>query len=209
MFTGIIEDLGEVKAVSGSTLEVRTALDGIKKGDSVAVNGVCLTVTALSGKNGFSTLVFDYTPETSGKTTLDSIKAGARVNLERAMMADSRFGGHFVTGHVEATAKISSIEKAGNSVVFSFELPSELMKYVAAKGSVTLEGISLTVADRSKKGFSVSVIPFTYANTNLKFKKSGDTVNIETDIIGKYVENLSTFSKGSRLSAEFLKENGF
>ena len=209
MFTGIIEDLGTISAMTGSKLTVVTALSPVTKGDSISVNGVCLTVTSVSSKAPWLMINFDYTPETAGHTTLENLKPGARVNLERALKADSRLGGHFVTGHVEGTSVISGITKKGNSYIFSFKAGRDLMKYVAAKGSVAIEGISLTVADRSDDGFSVSVIPYTYMNTNLNLKNKRDNVNVETDIIAKYIENISNFNPKKQINIDFLKENGF
>jgi len=205
MFTGIIEDLGTVLVVTPSKLQVRTVLDSVSKGDSVSVNGVCLTVTAVQG----SRLSFDYTPETAEHTTLKTIKPGNPVNLERALKADSRLGGHLVTGHVEAPGIISGIIRKGNSFVFSFSAEADVLKYIVPKGSVTIEGISLTVAGRDNGSFSVSVIPLTYEKTNLRSKKIGDPVNIETDIIAKYIENTINLKKKNPITMEFLKENGY
>lgn len=209
MFTGIIEDLGTISNISATRLEVTTALNEISKGDSISVNGICLTVTdfGTQGKNFRAS--FDYTPETAGTSTLSGFKAGGVVNLERAMKATSRFGGHMVTGHIEGIAFISSIENIENSFIFSLKIDSKLMKYIVKKGSIAIDGISLTVAEAGKDGFSVSVIPFTYHNTNLKLKKAGDKVNIETDIIAKYIENIGNYKTNTSITREFLKENGF
>ena len=210
MFTGIIEDIGSVVRVSASKLEVLTALDGINTGDSVAVNGICLTVTRVERQKNVFKTCFDYTPETAKKTSLEIVKPGALVNLERALKAGARLGGHFVTGHIEGTAVIVAVSRAGNSSVFTFKPnKTEILKYIVPKGSVAVEGISLTVAKCSRETFEVSVIPFSLETTTLKLKRKGDTVNIETDIIAKYVENINTFNKTPQLSREFLKQNGF
>ena len=209
MFTGIIEDLGMVTAISGSKIEVLTKLDRIANGDSISINGICLTVTGITVKGKSSTVTFDYTPETAGLTTLNTLKSGTKVNLERSLNNDSRLGGHFVTGHIEGSVKISNIIHTANSYILSFEAGQKFLRYIVNKGSVAINGISLTVADRSNTGFSVSVIPFTYANTDLKFKKKGEIVNIETDIIAKYVENMIGLSAKNNLNMEFLRKNGF
>ncbi len=209
MFTGIIEDLGTIVAVNHDKLEVRTLLGQIANGDSISVNGVCLTVTTVTPSGKMTTVTFDYTPETASHTSLGKLKPGNLVNLERALRADSRLGGHMVSGHIEGAWPIISIVHKGNSYIFTFETIQNLMKYIVNKGSVAIEGISLTVADRSDNNFSVSVIPYTYSNTSLKFKKTGDLVNIETDVIAKYIENISIHNTKNKLSLKFLSENGF
>jgi len=209
MFTGIIEEVGAVSARTGSKLSVFTRLSRIAIGDSVSINGVCLTATLVKLKKSGFEVDFDYTPETSVHTTLETLKTGGKVNLERALKADSRLGGHFVTGHVEGTAGITDIAKKGNSYIFSLKAGIDLLKFIVAKGSVAIEGISLTVAERSENGFSVSVIPFTYENTNLRLKNKRDKVNLETDIIAKYIENTNKLRNTKTLNAEFLRENGF
>lgn len=188
MFTGIIEEKGTVKSVSGGQIEIacRKILEGTKIGDSISVNGVCLTVTSLSS-SGFSA---DVMNETLSRSNLGFLKKGSFVNLERAMSATGRFGGHFVSGHIDGTGTILKMKNDGNAVWIYVSCPSEILNLIVEKGSIAIDGISLTVASVSEKDFSVSVIPHTRSETNLLSKKEGDTVNLENDIIGKYVERL-------------------
>lgn len=212
MFTGIIEELGTVKANKPGILEVQTGLAGIKLGDSIAINGICLTARTISASNkGFSDIGFDASPETVSRTNLAGLKPGSKVNLERAMLSGGRFGGHMMTGHVEQTGKLAKIKKEGNSLVLTFSAPPDIVKYAVPKGSIGIDGISLTVVERLENGFSVSIIPHTFENTIFKFRKTGDKVNIEPDILAKYVENMlqSGVLKTDNLTEEFLKENGF
>ncbi len=189
MFTGIIEQLGTVKAINASknlmvlTVDVGVLATSIKLGDSVAVNGVCLTATVKKGR----VISFDLMKETIKTTSLKQIKAGSRVNLELALKADSRFGGHFVTGHVDELAAIKSISREKNFVAITIGVSTGLRKYLVTKGSVTIDGISLTVGKVGKGDFTVYLIPFTLTATNLGTKKVGDGVNIETDILAKYI----------------------
>lgn len=189
MFTGIIEQLGTVKAINASknlmvlTVDVGVLATSIKLGDSVAVNGVCLTATAKKGR----VISFDLMKETIKTTSLKQIKAGSRVNLELALKANSRFGGHFVTGHVDELAAIKSISREKNFVAITIGVSAGLRKYLVTKGSVTIDGISLTVGKVGKGDFTVYLIPFTLTATNLGIKKVGDAVNIETDILAKYI----------------------
>ncbi len=189
MFTGIIEQLGTVKAVKASqnlivvTVDVGPLAASIKLGDSVAINGVCLTATAKKAKQ----ISFDLMKETINTTSLKYIKAGSRVNLELALKANSRFGGHFVTGHVDELAAIKSIKREKNFVAITIGVSAGLRKYLVTKGSVTIDGISLTVGKVGKGDFTVYLIPFTLTATNLGAKKVGDAVNIETDILAKYI----------------------
>jgi riboflavin synthase len=187
MFTGLIEEVGEVieirKTPSGGVLKVRTSLGGIEKGDSIAVNGACLTV--VEAKN--ETLTFEVSPETLSRTNLGQLKGGDPVNLERALQAGSRLGGHLVLGHVDFTARILSFERKGNHRELLLEIPSRWEVYFVEKGSVAVDGISLTVNRILSGILSVNIIPYTYSRTNLKRRRRGDLVNIETDIIGKYV----------------------
>jgi riboflavin synthase len=205
MFTGIIEEIGSITAVKPGLITVRTGLDGISVGDSVAVEGACLTARTISG----SEISFDASPETVSRTTLKSLKRGDKVNLERATRADGRLGGHIMTGHVEAAGALKETKTAGNSVIMKFSAPAEVLKYAVPKGSIGVDGISLTVVEKADTWFSVSVIPHTVENTTLKFKKAGAGVNLEPDILAKYVENAVEAHKNSKLSKEFLKENGF
>lgn len=207
MFTGIIEETGRVKSVGQNkiTIVCEKVLNS-KKGDSIAVNGVCLTVTDI-GKDFFSA---DVSQETFRVSTLKNLKTGTQVNLERALSADGRFGGHIVTGHTDSIAKISDIKKLDSFYDFTIELEEETANHVVKKGSVTFDGISLTVADINGKSAKLAIIPHTYENTNLKNLKIGDYVNIETDILSKYVEKfLSIRDNKSEISFDFLHRNGF
>lgn len=174
--------------MSGGQIEIacRKILEGTKIGDSICVNGVCLTVTSLSS-SGFSA---DVMNETLSRSNLGFLKKGSFVNLERAMSANGRFGGHFVSGHIDGTGTILKMKNDGNAVWIYVSCSSEILNLIVEKGSIAIDGISLTVASVSEKDFSVSVIPHTRSETNLLSKKEGDTVNLENDIIGKYVERL-------------------
>lgn len=210
MFTGIIEEVGTVTAVRTGLLAVRTALTGIMVGDSVAVEGACLTVRTISApsKQG-AEITFDASPETISRTTLKGLKPGSPVNLERAMKADGRLGGHIMTGHVEGTGALERSRPEGNSVVMRFSAPAEVLKYAVPKGSIGVDGISLTVVEKGDGWFTAAVIPHTVENTTLRFKKPGSGVNLEPDILAKYVENAVTPENTAKLTREFLKENGF
>ena len=208
MFTGIIEELGKVQAITSNkvTVECGTVLEDAKLGDSIAVNGVCLTVTEL----GTKTFTADVSYETLRVTSLANLKAGSFVNLERAMPADGRFGGHVVSGHVDGLGKAISIQKKGDFYDIKIVLDDKESKYTVKKGSITIDGISLTIAEVNKNEVSLAIIPHTFENTNLKILKIGDFVNIETDIMAKYVEKfLLTSDNKSRISLEFLQEHGF
>lgn len=193
MFTGIVEECGTVldvlkNGVSGSVqIQASTVLEGTKTGDSIAVNGVCLTVTKLT-KSSFTT---DVMAETFRRTNLGNLGKNSRVNLERAMAADGRFGGHIVSGHIDGTGIISRIKEEGNAVWIYISAPQSILNLIVEKGSVAVDGISLTVAAVSDKEFAVSVIPHTRENTALSGKKTGAVVNLENDIIGKYVQKLT------------------
>lgn len=190
-------------------IECKKVLEGTQVGDSIAVNGVCLTVTAING-GGYTA---DVMSETLNRSTLASMKRGSRVNLERAMAADGRFGGHIVAGHVDGIGEIIKIARDETAVWYRISAASEVMRYIVEKGSIAIDGISLTVAQVSDTDFTVSVIPHTQANTVLREKRAGDYVNLETDIIGKYVEKLlhpsAEIRKESKLTMEFLREHGF
>ena len=208
MFTGIIEEIGEVLSITEYKITVKAdlVLQETKIGDSIAVNGVCLTVANIE-KNSFSA---DVSPETINVTALGFIRAGDIVNLERALPANGRFGGHIVSGHTDGKGKIKTKTRVGNFYNIEFELDDSLLNYVVKKGSITINGISLTVAGIKRNAISIAVIPHTYENTNLKFLKIGDFVNVETDILAKYVEKfLSTSDNRTGISVEFLRENGF
>ncbi len=216
MFTGIIEEVGVVESIkkgaSSAVITIRAdkVLSDLKTGDSVAVNGVCLTAVNITGR-GYSA---DVMHETLRRTNLGSLKSGSRVNLERAMAADGRFGGHIVAGHIDGTGRIISMTKDDNAVWITIDTDASILKYIIDKGSITIDGISLTVAAVTNESFSVSVIPHTADSTTLLEKKPGDTVNLENDMIGKYVEKLLSFTgekeePKSRITLEFLAENGF
>ena len=219
MFTGIVEELGQVKALSlrgnsGTlTVKAKKVLEGTKIGDSIAVNGVCLTVTNMKN-NEFSA---DVMAETVRRSSLGALRDGSYVNLERAMAADGRFGGHIVAGHVDGVGTIAAIEQDDNAIWFTITAPEQVLRYVVEKGSITIDGISLTVAAVDGEGFSVSTIPHTVAQTNLSQRRRGDPVNLETDVVGKYIEKLlrpeetkpHTPANESTLTKEMLLRCGF
>lgn len=196
MFTGIVEEIGIIKSFDGKRLVVECSkvLKNTQLGDSIAIDGCCQTVVSMTS-NTFSA---DVSVETLKVTK--GFKTGAKVNLERALTPSSRMGGHFVQGHVDGTAKY-----LGN---MTFEIPQELDKYAVYKGSITVNGVSLTVSKNQNRTFSVAVIPHTLENTNLKYLNVGDIVNIETDILGRYVEKF-LYSQNNNITENFLKENGF
>ena len=207
MFTGIIEELGTLKSLNGGRIEITCAkiLEDIKIGDSISTNGICLTVTDFA-ENFFAA---DVMPETLRRTSLEELNIGGAVNLERAMKIGDRFGGHIVSGHIDGTGKISNIRTDGNAIFINISAENFLLKQIASKGSVALDGISLTVVDADTENFSVSMIPHTRAVTNFKFKRVGSIVNIETDILAKYVDRLINFKTAPALTKDFLLENGF
>ena len=211
MFTGIIEEIGTVQRIESDKIHIlaKTVLENTKIGDSIAVNGVCLTVVRKTS----SFFTADVMPETLNRSSLGKLKNGSSVNLERAMAADGRFGGHIVSGHIDGMGTIQKITKDGNAVRYRIAAAKSVMRGIVEKGSITIDGISLTVAQVSDTDFTVSVIPHTQANTVLREKRAGDYVNLETDIIGKYVEKLlhpsAETKKESKLTMEFLRENGF
>lgn len=188
MFTGIIESVGLVAECRASSLFIKAdkILSGTHSGDSIAVNGVCLTVTRLTGEGFWA----DIMPETFFRSNLGQLTAGSRVNLERAMAADGRFGGHIVSGHIDGCGKIIKIQNDGNAVRFWISTEPKILNLIVEKGSVAVDGISLTVVSVSQYDFSVSVIPHSLEQTTLAEKRAGDRVNLENDIIGKYVESL-------------------
>ena len=186
MFTGIVETVGMVDEISAARIRVKSELEGLVVGESVAVNGVCLTVLEPDG-GVFSA---DVSEETARRTSLGFVKAGSSVNLERAMPAGGRFGGHIVQGHVDGVGQVSQIDRLEGSVEMHFTVPSDLERYLVEKGSVTVEGVSLTVASLAGDRFSVALIPHTLQSTNLGTKLPGDPVNIEVDVLAKYVERL-------------------
>lgn len=212
MFTGIIEETGKVKSISRSgpsarlTVEASVVLEDISPGDSIAVNGVCLTVTDFSEK--FFTA--DIMHETLDRSSLGSLAPGSSVNLERAMSMERRFGGHIVSGHIDGTGKITRTEKDGNALWYTISAEPHILRYIIEKGSVALDGISLTVAAVTDRDFSVSVIPHTMAETTLSGKAQGDIINIENDCVGKYVEKLlQPYRESSDITRDFLIQHGF
>ncbi len=212
MFTGIVEETGSIARVvqGGMSGEIKIyasfVLEGTKLGDSIAVNGVCLTVTGLYD-DGFTA---DVMPETLRRSNLGMLKSGDQVNLERAMAADGRFGGHIVSGHIDGTGEIVSLRNEGNAVWVRVRAKEEILELIVEKGSITIDGISLTVAALGTDHFEVSIIPHTGQQTTLLKKKPGDKVNLENDIIGKYVRRLMGKDSGkSGITEDFLAEHGF
>lgn len=212
MFTGIIEELGKIKAISRGansavlTIEAKEILQDVHLGDSIAVNGVCLTVTSFSS-NQFTA---DVMHETLNRSSLGQLRIGGIVNLERAMSANGRFGGHIVAGHIDGVGRITDIKHDDNAIWYTIECSPEIMRYIIEKGSIAIDGISLTVADVGKNYFKVSIIPHTAAKTTLSLRKTGDVVNLENDCIGKYVEKLiQPYKKESNITYEFLAKHGF
>ncbi|HAA94415.1 MAG TPA: riboflavin synthase [Dehalococcoidia bacterium] len=188
MFTGIVEEVGKVAKISHNAMTVRASkvLEGLKLGDSIAVNGACLTAVSFDG-GSFSV---DLSPETMRRTSLGDLSEGRAVNLERALLASDRMGGHIVQGHVDGTGRIMSTRDDGDSVIFRIRVPKRLGKYIVEKGFVAVDGISLTVVKRGAASFTLAVIPYTLSNTNLAELSVGSRVNLEADILAKYVESL-------------------
>lgn len=227
MFTGIVEEVGKIKSIiSGANsakicISAKKILEDVSLGDSIAVNGICLTVVDYTESN----FTADVMHETINKSSFNNMKCGTTVNLERAMSANGRFGGHIVSGHIDGIGEIIDKHKDDNAIWFKIRTKHEIMKYIIKKGSIAIDGISLTVAKVEDDNFSVSIIPHTMKNTILVDKNRGDVVNLENDSIGKYVEKLLSFgisdvsdsyknkfdgSKSSRkIDINFLGENGF
>ena len=212
MFTGIIEEVGHVNRIGGGSLVIdcHKVLEDVQLGDSIAVNGVCLTVTHFD-KSSFTA---DVMPETVRRTSLAELKKGSPVNLERALTLASRLGGHIVSGHIDGTGEIVKFADEGNAILMTISAGPELLRYIVEKGSVALDGISLTVAKVTDSDFTVSLIPHTREVTNLGSKKTGSPINIETDVLGKYVEKMLQGQREpqqsqSTLTLDFLRENGF
>lgn len=215
MFTGIIEEVGHVKGVisGGQAGEIGIAakkvVENTKIGDSIAVNGVCLTVTKLLS-DGFTA---DVMPETLRRTNLGMLNIGSKVNLERAMAADGRFGGHIVSGHIDGTGTIAKMQREENAVLVTIDANKEILALIVEKGSIAIDGISLTVANLNSDCFTVSIIPHTGSETTLLNKKPGDKVNLENDVVGKYVQRLLGIEKknetSGKITMEFLAEHGF
>lgn len=215
MFTGIIEEIGTVRAItntaSGTALRIAasTVTEGTRVGDSIAVNGVCLTVTACTGGE----FTADVMPETVRLTSLAGLRVGARVNLERAMSPSGRLGGHIVSGHVDACGQVVAVEPDGIARRVRIALEPALLKYIARKGSVTLDGVSLTVVDVDARSFAVSLIPQTRSATTLDALRPGSRINVEVDLLARYTERLLAAQtpqhQTKSLSLEWLAENGF
>jgi len=220
MFTGLVEEMGTLRGITRNSeamvlhITVSTIMSDLKIGDSVSVNGVCLTATSLDA-NSFAA---DVMPETFRKSNLRDLQIGNKVNLERAMIANGRFGGHIVQGHVDGIGRIQHVARNQNAVVYEITPANqEVFKYIIPKGSITLDGISLTVVQVKESTFEVSVIPHTLEQTVLNHKRAGDTVNIECDVLGKYVEHLLQYGasrqqdnlKASGIDMEYLAKNGF
>ncbi|WP_427337789.1 riboflavin synthase [Caloranaerobacter sp. DY30410] len=215
LFTGLVEEVGIVKSILKGTksvkivIKAKKVLEDIKIGDSISTNGVCLTVTDFTD-NTFSV---DVMPETMKRSNLKNLVPGSKVNLERALRLGDRLGGHLVSGHIDGTGKILSFDKEDNAVWVTIKPPEELLKYIIYKGSIAIDGISLTVAYIDNKVFKVSIIPHTKKVTTLIEKSLGDEVNLECDMIGKYVEKLLIHNKKEEddkdIDIKFLKEHGF
>ena len=214
MFTGIIEELGTIRSIRANAqgldiiISAEKIFDDLKVGDSVSVNGCCQTVTSLWNKE----FTVQAVNETVKLTTFKNMKYDEKVNLERAATPNSRLGGHIVSGHVDGTGKVVSIEKIGNSTVFEFSAPENIMKYIIYKGSVAINGVSLTICELADKTFKVAVIPHTLRSTTFGNLEIGSEVNLEPDMIAKYVEkmlNQKNESPKSGITMEFLEENGF
>ncbi len=215
MFTGIVEEIGRIAGIEKKadsmvlTIEGKKVLENTIVGDSISTNGICLTVTSL-GETYFTA---DIMPETLSRTSLEKLTTGTEVNLERALTLNKPLGGHMVQGHIDGTGILSSLEKKGNSLLITLHAEPSLLKYIVEKGSVALDGTSLTVIEAKETSFTVSLIPQTMEDTILSKKKIGDRINIECDILGKYVEKLLSFqdtnTKQERITEEFLEKYGF
>ncbi|BDH83699.1 riboflavin synthase [Lactococcus lactis] len=215
MFTGIIEEIGEVsrlqKREKSFKISIRASLilEDMKLGDSISTNGLCLTISEFNQKE----FTADIMPESLNRSNFGTLNVGAKVNLERAMSLNGRFGGHIVSGHIDGVGQILEVKKEENAIWFEIKTSLNLMRYIVEKGSITIDGNSLTVAQVKSKSFSVSIIPHTLKETIMSDKKVGDTVNLENDILGKYIEKLwgdsSSSMKESSVTKEKLFNNGF
>lgn len=218
MFTGIVESIGTIKAIKNNEKSLRFTIkypdffDDVKIGDSISTNGVCLTVAKISGE-GFDA---DVMAETLRRSNLGDLKVGSKVNLERAMQCNGRFGGHIVSGHIDGTGNILRYDKEDNAVWITIKADNNILKYIVKKGSISIDGVSLTVAYVDSEVFKVSIIPHTGQETTLLGKTSGEKVNLECDVIGKYVEKLLRLNNDhenekavSNIDEDFLKRNGF
>ena len=207
MFTGIIEEVGQISAITETNIKIKAniILDDLKIGDSIAVNGVCLTV--INFDNQYFTA--NVSQETYRVTTLSKLKIHDNVNLERAMPSNGRFGGHIVSGHIDTLGNVVSIKQNSEFYDFTVKIPSQYTQYTVKKGSIAINGISLTIADIDKDLLKCAIIPHTFNNTTLKDLKINDNVNLEFDIFAKYVEKILSTKNNSNISLEFLQENGF
>lgn len=218
MFTGIVEEIGTIVNIvhgtdSGSlTVAAKKVLEGVQLGDSIAVNGVCLTVTSYTAGN----FTADVMPVTMSKTNLGNLSPGSKVNLERALQLQSRLGGHMVSGHIDSVGQIVKITHAENAILIEVEAPERVKAYIIPEGSIAADGISLTVAEITPRGFLLSIIPHTAAQTTLAGRKVGDPINLEADLVGKYLYHFwQRSSEGkdsapeSKLTRDFLANNGF
>lgn len=206
MFTGIIEEIGKVTSVPYESLVIaaRDVLQGMERGGSMAVNGVCLTITSLN-TNSFAV---DIMPETLKRSNLGLLRAGDKVNLERPLALGGRLGGHLVQGHIDTTGRVASVRRSGEAMLIRFGVSPEVMGYVVEKGFIAVDGISLTVVTKEAGSFQVSVVDYTRQHTTLGDRQVGDLVNLEVDIIAKYVEQLSQASRNG-VTIDFLQEHGF
>lgn len=215
MFTGLVEEIGRIESVASSaksakiTIKAKTVLEGVKLGDSICTNGVCLTVTEFDSEK-FSV---DVMAESMRRSNLKNLKKGDEVNLERALKLSDRLGGHIVSGHIDGTGRIESFEKEDNAVWITVSAAPELLRYIIEKGSIAIDGVSLTVAYVDSEVFKVSIIPHTKDVTTLLKKQPGQEVNLECDMIGKYIEKLMSFgtkpAAKSSIDMDFLARNGF
>lgn len=203
MFTGIVQELGSVKRIQGESIFIEAGFKEMEIGESISVNGVCLTVSRVHPSR---ILQFDVSGETKDKSNLGQLRVQDSVNLERSLRLSDRLGGHIVTGHVEGTGRIKLKKREKDSTVMEIGIPAELKKYVVPKGSIAVDGVSLTVVDVCRDSFTVSLIPHTLASTTLGIRKAGEVVNLETDILARYAEKTK---KGESISWETLKNAGF
>ena len=206
MFTGIIEEVGAISRRSGSdiTILAKTVLDGVREGESIAVNGTCLTVVSHDAES----FVVQVSPETYKRTTLGGLKVGDAVNLERALAAGARMGGHFVQGHVDGVGRVHSVKPQGDFALWRFQAPTEVARYLVQKGSIAIDGISLTVVDPVGDTFDVAIIPATLQKTTLSSKRPGDPVNMEGDMLAKHIFQFMKNMSGG-VTIDKLKRHGF
>lgn len=207
MFTGIIEEIGAVSRKSGTdfTILAKTVLEGVREGDSIAVDGTCLTVVSFDAES----FVVQVSPETLKRTTLGTLKPGSAVNLERALSAGARMGGHFVQGHVDGVGRVHSVKPQGEFALWRFQAPPEVARYLVSKGSIAIDGISLTVVDPVGDTFDVAVIPATLQKTTLANRRAGDPVNMEADMLAKHIFQFMRNMSGGGLTIDKLKRHGF